>query len=673
MEVGEELDRPDRTTPRLVLDHVSNCAQVMFSSINSVTEPPHPASYQRTSTCKGNARWFSCDEPITFGFQATAGDRIARGTRDQTLRIEAFRGDLQETYFCLEKFGPFCMPGGFIHESAIAIGLHGARLMAYRSIRTIRSCLHSLFEVGVTSNLTDGQLLERFADRQVETAELAFAALVQRHGPAVLRVCRAILHNEHDAEDAFQATFLVLVRKGGSLWVRDSLGPWLHRVACHAAGRVKQDSNRRRAHERHLAELLARGDRGSDREDLASTLHQEIDHLPERYRLAVVLCDVEGCPYEVAARQLGWSVATLKGRLTRGRERLRVRLTGRGLAPSSRLLVLGLSAEATSAVVPPVLARSTIKAAMWVAAQGAAATGTVSAPVAALVKGVLVTMALTKWKSGAVLFSLTCAAVAATALVQAQQEAGGREARMGPDRRAATAHMAPEIEGQTTAHGDHGSGLSFDQIRPTIERLLKEHGSAKVTTLDGIEVSVRLYDTKGLARSRMLLEQVLLLGSIDIRGPADSIPVDKAGNAKQKARQLLSSARHDIISGDLDEAARKLSQARAMNVKWGLFDDTPDKAAADLRRARDRPGPPGQFELSAEDLAGIKTLKAAVDIAKQELIREEKPSTRPSSPSSGCERRCRPRSGPMRLIGMGQSRSTRTARSISTRPPSRCS
>jgi RNA polymerase sigma factor (sigma-70 family) len=197
--------------------------------------------------------------------------------------------------------------------------------MAHGTVRTAYSDIHSLFTEGVTSNLTDGQLLKRFADCQNGAAELAFAALVRRHGPAVLRVCRAILNDEHDAEDAFQATFLVLVRKGGSLWVRDSLGPWLHRVACHASGRVKQDANRRRAHERRLAELVAMRARDVDRNNLASTLHEEIDRLPERYRLAMVFCDVEGCSYQEAARRLGWSVATVKGRLTRGRARLRRR------------------------------------------------------------------------------------------------------------------------------------------------------------------------------------------------------------------------------------------------------------------------------------------------------------------------------------------------------------
>jgi DNA-directed RNA polymerase specialized sigma24 family protein len=112
-----------------------------------------------------------------------------------------------------------------------------------------RGQVRTLFEAGTVTGLTDGQLLERFATRRDLGSELAFTALVERHGPMVLRACRGILRDDHEAMDAFQATFLVLARKGGSLWVRDSIGPWLHRVACRAAGRAKRASARRLATE----------------------------------------------------------------------------------------------------------------------------------------------------------------------------------------------------------------------------------------------------------------------------------------------------------------------------------------------------------------------------------------------------------------------------------------
>ena len=112
-----------------------------------------------------------------------------------------------------------------------------------------------LFNVGTAGGLTDGQLLERFTAQGGEAAELAFATLVERHGPMVLRVCRSVLRDPEEAHDAFQATFLVLVRRAGSLWVRDSLGPWLHQVAYRVASCARSAAARRRRHERRAAEL----------------------------------------------------------------------------------------------------------------------------------------------------------------------------------------------------------------------------------------------------------------------------------------------------------------------------------------------------------------------------------------------------------------------------------
>ena len=127
----------------------------------------------------------------------------------------------------------------------MAIGKNGVIL---RQIRT-------LFNVGTVRELTDGQLLERFATERSEVAELAFAALVERHGPMVLRVCRAVLTDPHDTDDAFQATFLVLLKKARALWVRDSLGPWLHQVAFRTASCARVSAARRRRPERRAAIL----------------------------------------------------------------------------------------------------------------------------------------------------------------------------------------------------------------------------------------------------------------------------------------------------------------------------------------------------------------------------------------------------------------------------------
>ena len=183
--------------------------------------------------------------------------------------------------------------------------------------RSAHRSLRALFDAGTVAGLTDGQLLERFAARSGETSELTFAIMVERHGPMVLRVCRSVLRHEHDVEDAFQATFLVLVRKAESLWVRDSLGPWLYRVAYRMAVRAKIVEGRRKAAEGRVAEMAADRSSVAEQSGVGPALYEEIDRLPDRYRIPVVLCDLEGRTYEAAARHVGCPLGTLKSRLAR--------------------------------------------------------------------------------------------------------------------------------------------------------------------------------------------------------------------------------------------------------------------------------------------------------------------------------------------------------------------
>ncbi len=232
--------------------------------------------------------------------------------------------------------------------------------------------LGGLFDLGAASSASDGQLLEHFATGSAAAAEAAFAALLERHGPMVLRVCRAILRDDHSAMDAFQATFLVLIRKGRSLWVRESLGPWLHRVAGRAAARVRQDSARQsllalRVAERTTPPAVASAP-ASDRDDLALALHEEIDRLPDRFRMAVLLCDLEGRTCEETARILACPVGTVASRLARGRERLRGRLARRGIAPDGAALAAAFSRETVGTTLPASLRLSTIRVALGYAA-----------------------------------------------------------------------------------------------------------------------------------------------------------------------------------------------------------------------------------------------------------------------------------------------------------------
>jgi RNA polymerase sigma factor (sigma-70 family) len=268
--------------------------------------------------------------------------------------------------------------------------------------------LDLLFRVGFAAGLSDGQLLERFAARDGGMTAFAFEALVHRHGPMVLATCRGVLRHEHDAEDAFQATFLVLARRAGTLRRTDRVGPWLHRVALRVAERSRAASALRRDREARAAGLSALAapgpERGVEREELRKVVHQEVDRLPERDRLLVVLCDLQGESYEAAAAQLRVPVGTVRSRLSRARERLRVRIDRRGLALPAG--VAALTASEASAAVPAHLIASAVSPATLAAAGGLSA-GTASAAALAYAEGVI--------KSGG-LISLGKAAVAVAVL-----------------------------------------------------------------------------------------------------------------------------------------------------------------------------------------------------------------------------------------------------------------
>jgi RNA polymerase sigma factor (sigma-70 family) len=209
--------------------------------------------------------------------------------------------------------------------------------------------------------LTDRELLRRFA---VSNEESAFAVLVRRHGPMVQQVCCRVLRNWHDAEDALQATFLVLARKAGERGWRESVAGWLHRTAARIARKVRLTAARRRSHEARaqerrtgdpLAEITGR--------ELLAALDEELERLPEKYRAALVLCCLEGDSREEAARRLGVPPATVKNRLEAGRAALQARLARRGLPLSAALTAALLAGGNAAAALPAALVDSTVRAA----------------------------------------------------------------------------------------------------------------------------------------------------------------------------------------------------------------------------------------------------------------------------------------------------------------------
>src|SRR5262245_55758405 len=230
--------------------------------------------------------------------------------------------------------------------------------------------------------LTDRQLLDRFlAARDGD----AFAALLRRHGPMVLAVCQRVLGDRHEAEDAFQATFLVLARKAASLRGQLPLGGWLHGVAYRTSLKARTTMARRRARERQAAVPVAAEAPGpEDREEMLQFLDQELNRLPEKYRVPVVLCELQGRGRKEAAAQLGIPEGTLSSRLAQAKKLLAERLARRGVALTAGGLAAALAEGSCPAAVPSALLNPTVAAALGVAAGGSLAAGVVSAHVLAL-------------------------------------------------------------------------------------------------------------------------------------------------------------------------------------------------------------------------------------------------------------------------------------------------
>jgi RNA polymerase sigma factor (sigma-70 family) len=407
--------------------------------------------------------------------------------------------------------------------------------------------------------LTDGELLERFIQNKDETA---FDRLMQRHGRMVLGVCRAYLNDVHDAEDAFQATFLVLVRSAHSVRKQSSLSSWLHGVAYRTALKARAAAARRRREEQVAA---------MNHPDLASTsagkgddrpvLVEELQRLPEKYRAPLLLCYQEGKTTAETARQLGWPQGTVTVRLMRGRDMLRSRLTRRGMALSAVALPLAL-AETASAAIPPTLAQSTLQAALLSAAPPLAA-GSLPASVTALTEGVLHAMLLDKIKRVAALILALTLLVGATGLFTYQKLAAKDDAppvvALPEDPQAMVLvwdYLRPELarkteeplvrlkaDGSLTVNDPYGSGkpiatkLSAKELQAVLRFAIREQSFFAMET-DKLQGQIRAERRqKGLSANEATLPTTVLriagdgqqkeLRCADLRRYADSSPATK--------------------------------------------------------------------------------------------------------------------------------------------------
>ncbi|HWY88517.1 MAG TPA: sigma-70 family RNA polymerase sigma factor [Gemmataceae bacterium] len=266
--------------------------------------------------------------------------------------------------------------------------------MAKNAANAVMEHLRRMMLAG--DKISDGKLLGSFIE---DHNEAAFEALVRRHGKMVLGVCRRVLSNPHDAEDAFQSVFLVLVRKANSVVPREMVGNWLYGVALQTAIRVKSMNAKQRGRERQMAALPEPKTAKPCRDDGVDIIDQELSRLPDKYRVVIVLCELEGRTRKEVAGQLGWPEGSVSGRLARGKAMLARRLARRGLVLSCEAVAVLLSQNAASAYVPPALVSATVKAASILATGQTAA---ISAKIVAITQGVLTSMLLTKLKTGVV-------------------------------------------------------------------------------------------------------------------------------------------------------------------------------------------------------------------------------------------------------------------------------
>jgi RNA polymerase sigma factor (sigma-70 family) len=422
--------------------------------------------------------------------------------------------------------------------------------MATTQANTVLRHLNRLLEAPNHTAPSDRQLLEQFGSCRDEAA---FTALVRRHGPLVHGVCRRVLGNGHDAEDAFQAAFLLLARKAASIR-QESVAGWLYQVAVHVALRARSQRATRVRHEQQasgrrppdpLAEVTAR--------EVLSILDEELHALPLCHRAPLVLCYLEGRTRDEAARQLGWSLGTLKRRLEGGKERLHARLARRGLTLGASLLTAGLGLDATAAVPAP-LVSTTVRAAL--------AGKAVSVRVAALAGAALTTASAARLKATVVLAACVAVLAAATLTYPVSSQPP-----------AATASAAPAREGEPAPP------------------------PAPVPSVTG-----RVLDANGkpLAGARVAASGTLRLGQLSVEYREEALGETKA-DAEGRFSLPLSRA-----SGKECDAIKLLVRAPGHGLGWRYAIPAAAGRGMELRLPAERVATGRLIDLQGQPAVGVK-------------------------------------------------------------------
>src|SRR5262245_46069024 len=314
--------------------------------------------------------------------------------------------------------------------------------MVARGLNAVLEDVCNLVNPEETRRLIDRELLHLYLD---DRSQDAFAELLRRHQRMVWTVCRGALPCREDAEDAFQATFVVLARKSGSIRKHDSLASWLHGVAHRVALRARRDVARRQARDRQASAMAQTTQRVSEKtwSDVQAALNAEVERLPAKFKAPFVLCHLEGKSMAEAAEQLGWKAGTVSGRLAQARKLLEKGLARHGLSLAAVLMTAAIAHDAASAAIPAQAAEAAVRAAMLIAA-GHGPAPAISAKAAVLAQGVLRTMLATKVKLTLIAVALGAALLGSGVLAGLMEVRGQPNPETAPE---AVAELAP-VEGQ---------------------------------------------------------------------------------------------------------------------------------------------------------------------------------------------------------------------------------
>jgi RNA polymerase sigma factor (sigma-70 family) len=418
---------------------------------------------------------------------------------------------------------------------------------------------HLLGAVSAT-RLSDGQLLERFLAHRDDTA---VEVLVRRYGPLVFGVCRRVLHNVHTAEDAFQATFLVLIRKASSLDRGRPLGSWLYTVAFRLALRARANELRRRRCE----EVAARGRPAPEGplpspSDLEVALEEELNKLPERYRAPLVLCHLQGKTNDQAAEILGCPRGSMAARLDQARARLRENLARRGFVVPAAAVAAALAAAGAEASVPLPLLANTVRAVLWFAEGTAGATALVSAGVVALARAACRAMVLNQLKfAGALLLAVALFGSGATLLLNAapQADVGGQAAPPVPSGTQPSAVIPGGADGRVT-----NAAVPYGEAFLALRRQPREYARLDVDCLT-MPLDARARDQ--VTRGAYALRQM------------------RRGAALPRCDWTAPAERGVALSFNPGEGARALSGLACLRARLSFAEGRPAEALEDILAA----------------------------------------------------------------------------------------